>query len=168
LKEGIEMRALTIALAMAEGLILTATAAWAGPADLARVYAAPGDAVVVAPARPAVMPIPLRSSRATAAGTTDRAGDRIADRAGDRTANRTVDRTGDRTADGFADRAEDVLTLVPRGTAPRRPVAAVIPNPHPEAEQTLAPLPPAVVAGPVSLLLAGWMARRANRRGGRV
>jgi hypothetical protein len=31
-----------------------------------------------------------------------------------------------------------------------------------------APLPPAIVAGPIGIALAGWLAYRANRRGGRV
>src|SRR5438046_2320471 len=31
-----------------------------------------------------------------------------------------------------------------------------------------APLPPAIVAGPIGIALAGWMAHRANRRGGRI
>jgi hypothetical protein len=32
----------------------------------------------------------------------------------------------------------------------------------------MAPLPPAVVAGPITFAAAAWMARRANRRGGRI
>jgi hypothetical protein len=32
----------------------------------------------------------------------------------------------------------------------------------------MAPLPPAIIAGPLGIALAGWMAYRANRRGGRI
>jgi hypothetical protein len=32
----------------------------------------------------------------------------------------------------------------------------------------MAPLPPAMVAGPIGLAVASWLAARANRRGGRV
>ena len=35
-------------------------------------------------------------------------------------------------------------------------------------DSPMAPLPPAIVAGPIGIALAGWMAVRANRRGGRI
>ena len=35
-------------------------------------------------------------------------------------------------------------------------------------DRPMAPLPPAIVAGPIGIALAGWMAHRANRRGGRI
>jgi hypothetical protein len=35
-------------------------------------------------------------------------------------------------------------------------------------DSPMAPLPPAIVAGPIGIALAGWMAHRANRRGGRI
>ena len=41
-------------------------------------------------------------------------------------------------------------------------------SPREPVDSPMAPLPPAVVAGPIGIALAGWMARRANRRGGRV
>jgi hypothetical protein len=37
-----------------------------------------------------------------------------------------------------------------------------------EGDSPMAPLPPAIVAGPIGIALAGWMAHRANRRGGRI
>jgi hypothetical protein len=35
-------------------------------------------------------------------------------------------------------------------------------------DSPMAPLPPAIVAGPIGIAIAGWMAHRANRRGGRI
>jgi len=35
-------------------------------------------------------------------------------------------------------------------------------------DNPMAPLPPAIVAGPIGIAWAGWMAHRANRRGGRI
>jgi hypothetical protein len=32
----------------------------------------------------------------------------------------------------------------------------------------MAPLPPALVAGPIGILMATWTAVRANRRGGKI
>ena len=32
----------------------------------------------------------------------------------------------------------------------------------------IAPLPPALVAGPIGIMVASWMAHRANRRGGKL
>jgi hypothetical protein len=37
-----------------------------------------------------------------------------------------------------------------------------------DGDSPMAPLPPAIVAGPIGIALAGWMAIRANRRGGRI
>jgi hypothetical protein len=37
-----------------------------------------------------------------------------------------------------------------------------------DGDSPMAPLPPAIVAGPIGIALAGWMAHRANRRGGRI
>ena len=68
---------------------------------------------------------------------------------------------------GLTDRPDDRLTLTRDPGAVPLPAPTQLPKPLSQ-DDTLAPLPSAVVAGPVSLLLAGWMARRANRRGGRV
>jgi hypothetical protein len=37
-----------------------------------------------------------------------------------------------------------------------------------QVDSPMAPLPPAIVAGPIGIAWAGWMAYRANRRGGRI
>jgi hypothetical protein len=36
------------------------------------------------------------------------------------------------------------------------------------SDSPMAPLPPAIVAGPIGIAVASWMAHRANRRGGRI
>ena len=50
-----------------------------------------------------------------------------------------------------------------------RSAAAAVMAPDLDLSDTpMAPLPPAVVAGPVGLLFATWLAHRARQRGGRV
>ena len=51
---------------------------------------------------------------------------------------------------------------------PRVDSSAADAPPRELVDSPMAPLPPAIVAGPIGIALAGWMARRANRRGGRV
>jgi hypothetical protein len=41
-------------------------------------------------------------------------------------------------------------------------------RPRELTDSPMAPLPPAVVAGPIGIMLASWMAHRANRRGGKI
>ena len=41
-------------------------------------------------------------------------------------------------------------------------------RPRELADSPMAPLPPALVAGPIGILMATWTAIRANRRGGKI
>jgi len=36
------------------------------------------------------------------------------------------------------------------------------------SDSPMAPLPPAIVAGPITIAIASWLAHRANRRGGKI
>ena len=132
----------TIALAMAMGLNLTA-AAVAAPADLAPALGNEAAAPIVPPARPSAV-------SAVAPELPETAGDAI-----------PAARVSPPRSDHPADAA-------PLPTVRPAPSVVTTTRPHNLDDTPMAPLPPAVVAGPIGLLLAGWMARRANRRGGRV
>lgn len=41
-------------------------------------------------------------------------------------------------------------------------------RPRELTDSPMAPLPPALIAGPIGIMVAGWMAHRANRRGGKI
>ena len=135
----------TIALAMAMGLSLIA-AAVAAPADLAPVVDDVLGAGQTLPAR--ILPdSPLRPILPAAPTDTIAPDLRGSSFPGAENAHAT----------GARDAARPVSST---------PVAPARPREIEDAP--MAPLPPAVVAGPIGLLLAGFMARRANRRGGRV
>ena len=48
------------------------------------------------------------------------------------------------------------------------PITSAQLRPHELTDSPMAPLPPALVAGPIGIFLATWKAHRANRRGGKI